>query len=282
MNQRPPLAGLLLHLNEGSQSEANTYQGLGATVSWSRENLGFSGAHNRLLMRAFAEGADAAIVLNPDLTLASDASALLWLGATTGGTQSLVGPLLEWGDDRLAPTGLIDSAGIRWTRSGRHVDAFQGQPLDAAPTGLQRVEGLTGACLLVTRQVHDLVVARCGEFFDEDFVAYREDAELGLRLKALGIDSVLVPEARGVHRRRLRGTTRSVGADVNRLGVQNRLLLRFKHGRGRPGNPILATLRDCMVVLAAATVERSSWPGVRNALVLRKLMRRKRDGWTEA
>jgi GT2 family glycosyltransferase len=267
-----------VHVNEASAQELSAVRQVcvGAGVDGSPDNRGFAGAHNATLRTLFEAGADAVLVLNPDLRLAPGALRELWAVADQQGRRCLVGPLLELGDHDLLPTGTVDSAGIRWTRSGRHLDDLQGRPLIEAPTDCRRTSGLTGACLLVPREAHDAVVSSCGEFFDEDFVAYREDAELGLRCTALGISCWLVPSARGLHRRGLRGTSRAASADVNRLGVQNRFLIRFKHGKRRPGNRLVSSARDLVVLIGAASVERSSWPGVRRAWALRSRMHDKR------
>ncbi len=271
----------LVHVNDATGDEERAVEaGFAAapdvSVSASHDNLGFAGGHNRALKLLFDGGAEAVLVLNPDLRLAPDALHELWTVARSAGGRCLTGPLLELGEEGLRPTGLIDSAGIRWTRTARHLDALQGEPLSHAPAEASVVAGLTGACVLVPREAYDAVVEASGEFFDADFVAYREDAELGLRCQALGIPCLLVPAARGVHGRGLRGTSRSSSAAVNRLGVQNRFLIRFKHGHRRPGNAVLSSARDVVVLAGAALVERSSWAGVRSAWSLRPAMRAKR------
>jgi GT2 family glycosyltransferase len=170
----------------------------------------------------------------------------------------------------------VDTLGIRWTRAGRHLDAGQGDLLPSPAGRPYQVAGVSGACLYVTRAAHDRVVSATGEFFDEDFFAYREDAELGHRAALLGVTSYVVPSATGRHVRRLRGTERGIDPDIDRLGVRNRLLLAFKYGARRPGWPLLAFARDAVVVVAAFTTERSSLPGVVEAWRLRPVMRAKR------
>lgn len=272
----PPAERVVLVVNEARDDELAALSGLPAEVWAEQGNTGFSGGHNKVAAACFADGLDGVLVLNPDVRLAPDALARLWEVAEAHGGHCLVGPLLEAGDADLRGTGLIDSAGIRWTAQARHLDDLQGRPLAAAPDAPTAVAGLTGACLLVPRPAYERLLAGSGELFDEDFLAYREDAELALRCAALGIASWLAPAARGVHRRGLKGTARGGSALVDQLGVQNRFLIRFKHGPRRPGNPLLAGARDLLVLAAAATVERSSWPGVRRAWQLRDRMHEKR------
>ena len=249
--------------------------GLDIQVVAEEANRGFSGAHNVNCRLLFAGGAEAVLVLNPDLALDPSALAVLE-GAAAADPMSLYGPLLMLADPvTLADQGLVDTAGIRWTRSGRHLDDSQGRPERDLGTGAVSVAGLSGACVLVPRAAHQRIVAACGELFDEDFVAYREDAELGFRAALLGVPSRLLPQARGRHARRLRGTSRDVPPDINALSVRNRYLIAAKYGTSRPGGAVAPWLRDLVVLGGVALVERSSWRGVRDAWALRHAMRRK-------
>ena len=282
--QRPGLGRLEILVNEdpcGIQEAALTellkYEGV--ALQWRvrsvASNTGYAGGHGFLLRALFEDGFDSVLVVNPDLL--PSPTAVAQLAAAQAPTLSLRGPfLLTAAPGSMRPEGTIDSAGIRWTRTGRHLDARQGQPIADLPIHPYRVAGVSGACLYVTREAYTRVVESTGEFFDEDFVAYREDAELGLRAARVGVSSWIVPAAQVLHVRGVRGTRRrGVSQHINRLGVRNRLLLRFKHGANRPGVTVASTLRDLLVVVAAMTVERSSWSGVVDAWRLRGRMREK-------
>jgi GT2 family glycosyltransferase len=68
------------------------------------------------------------------------------------------------------------------------------------------------------------------EVFDEDFFAYREDADLAWRAQLLGWTSVYVPAARARHRRRVTPERRTqLPMAINRASVRNRFLLRLKN-----------------------------------------------------
>jgi GT2 family glycosyltransferase len=245
-------------------------------LSSTETNLGFTGAHNEILARLFAAGCDATVVLNPDLVLANTALAELAAAQRALTRPALLGPVLELGDpDTLEPTGRIDTTGIRWTRGGRHLDDRQGEQLGGLPSGPIAVAGISGACLYVTKAAYDRVMAASGEFFDAEFIAYREDAELAYRAELLGVTSYLVPAARGVHARRLRGTSRGADPAIDSLGVRNRFLIAFKYGVRRPGGFLGSTGRDLIVVGAVLARERSSLPGLREAWRLRHVMRAK-------
>ena len=239
-------------------------------------NVGFSAAHNSALEMLFANGCAAGLVLNPDVVLADDCLHRLQ-DAATAARVALLGPVLELADPRtLRPTGLLDTAGVRWTWDGRHFDAGQGGDVTPESAPISTVDAISGACLLVMADAFRSIKDLTGEFFDEDFIAYREDAELGFRARLAGVESLVVPSARGLHVRQLRGTSRGADPHIDRLGVRNRFLIAFKYGRHRPGRWPWPYFRDLVVVLGVLLRERSSWPGVVEAWQLRHAMRAKR------
>ena len=276
--QQLPCGPIRVHCNDDDGTDAADLRsrldlaGLGGwyVVSWSPQNLGYSGGHNRVLQEQFAAGAVAVLVANGDLVLRPDAVAAMAALSARLGDRVLVGPLLVLADKLGADEGLIDTTGIVWSRSGRHFDAQQGKRVALAPTGPLKVAGVSGACLYVPRLAYEQIVAGSGEFFDELFVAYREDAELGFRAALLGVASWVEPLARGAHARGTRGTSRTGSPAVNRLGVQNRFLIAFKYGSRRPGGRLLPWLRDVVVVGGVVLRERESLPGLRRAFRLRR------------
>lgn len=244
------------------------------------DNLGFAAGHNRLLGEGFADGADRVLVLNPDCFFAPGALADLMTRCSADPEPvALYGPTLALGDrdgtEQSSPAGshLVDSLGIGWSWSGRHYDIGQGK--SAAERSTIDVRGISGACLLVTVSTWRRLIEATDHFFDEMFVAYREDAELGVRAGVLGIPSVVLPVPGIVHARGTVGYRRG-NPLVDALGARNRLLLRFTLGDHRPGAWGVPTLRDALVVLACLSVERSSLPAVRSALRVRRYMRYQR------
>jgi GT2 family glycosyltransferase len=276
--QERPCGPILVHCNDDDGTDAADLRarlelaGLDTVVelSWGPDNLGYAGGHNRALQQQFAAGADAVLVANADLVLRPDAVAAMHALSHRLGGRVLVGPFLSLADAQGVDEGLIDTTGIVWSRTGRHFDAQQGEPDALAPTDARPVAGVSGACLYVPRPAYEAILAGSGEFFDELFVAYREDAELGFRAALLGVGSWVEPMARGSHARGSRGTTRSRSAAVNRLGVQNRFLIAFKYGRRRPGGRVLPWFRDAVVIGGVLLRERESLPGLRRAVALRR------------
>ena len=210
-------------------------------------------------------------MLNPDLHLEVGAVAVL-VEQFPADRAVILSPLLLQADSAsLVPLGTIDTAGMRWTRSGRHLDALQGQPKAVGPSRLAAVDGVSGAASMFSRRAVEVVTDGGGELYDDAFFAYREDAELAIRARRCGVEMYCVPAATGLHCRRLSGTTRAVPGRLNQLGVQNRFLMAFRYGwSGRPGATVPTLLRDVVVVVAVLTRERSSLPGLRRAWSIRR------------
>jgi GT2 family glycosyltransferase len=104
-----------------------------------------------------------------------------------------------------------------------------------------------------------------GEFFDTDFFAYREDADVSWRAQLLGWKCVYCPVAIAYHVRSVLPTNRgSLPAAINMHSVKNRWLLRIKNMTGdwyrRFWLPV--TWRDLVVIGACFTVETSSLRGL--------------------
>jgi GT2 family glycosyltransferase len=232
----------------------------GARVIRNATNTGFSAAANQGIA---ATSAELVLLLNPDVLLGERyceevASALARAGREFG---AATGRLLRGEGDAIAPTGVVDSLGIRMTRNGRHLDAGAGEP-DRGPRGDVEVFGVSGAAAVYRRElVDDCRVF--GELFDEDFFAYREDADLAWRSRLFGWKALLASAATAWHVRRVTPEVRSsLPPEINMHSVKNRFLLRLKNeGTGLAlRNGAFELARDAAVVGAALTIERSSLP----------------------
>ena len=100
-----------------------------------------------------------------------------------------------------------------------------------------------------------------GEFFDSDFFAYREDADVAWRAQLYGWTCIYTPIAFGYHVRKLRpGMRRFLPPDINMHSVKNRFLMRAKNIPAgiylRNFLPIL--VRDIGILTYCLIVERSS------------------------
>ena len=223
-------------------------------------NRGFSAAVNQGLAAASGEFL---LILNPDCYLLPDYAERLIevLGEDVGSATGLLIRAQGWD---IEPTNLIDSMGIRMTRTGRHLDLHQGAPANRQPPTANPFEvfGVSGAAAMF-RVAFLRDVSIDGEAFDEDFFAYREDADLAWRGRLRGWRAVCEPRAVAYHVRRVTpAARRRLPADVNMHSVKNRFLLRIRNEgmylafRNAP----FELARDLVVLLAALTIERSSLP----------------------
>ncbi len=241
-------------------------------------NRGFSAAVNQGVR--VARG-DFVFLLNPDAFLEPEYVAKL-VAALTGEIGMATGTLLQ------AETKLVDSKGIRMTRSGRHFDIDQGMrhegsrglevaqsrgaslsatpprdPATAQPRN-REVFGVSGAAALYSMSfIRDVTVG--GEFLDEDFFTFREDADVAWRGQLLGWRAIHVPDAVAHHVRTVTPEKRrTLSAVTNMHGVKNRFLLRLKNEglylalRNAP----FELTRDLVAIVATLTIERSSLPAL--------------------
>ncbi len=224
------------------------------------ENAGFAAAVNA--------GIDASsgryvLALNPDCRLDSRFAEVLTaaldarpdVGSASGRIYRAEGP-------DLAPTPRLDSTGIVFTRSGRHLDRGSGEEGDGRYLEVEEVAGTTAAAGFYRRDALESAKISTG-YFDSDFFLYREDADLALRLGLLGWKSVYVPGAVAWHRRHnLPERRRRMSAAANLHSVKNRFLLRINNQSARDFARTLvpALARDLLVLAACLTVERSSLP----------------------
>ena len=150
--------------------------------------------------------------------------------------------------------GEIDSCGIRMTRTGRHLD------IDVRVDG--EVFGVSGAAAM-HRMSFLRDVAIDGEVLDEDFFAYREDADLAWRGRLLGWKAVCEPRAVAAHVRHVTPEVRrELSATINMHSVKNRFLLRIKNEGAYLAlrNAPFELARDLVVLVASLTIERTSLP----------------------
>ena len=87
-------------------------------------------------------------------------------------------------------------------REQRHLDRGADQPDTGQFDTAGEIFGPSGAAAMYRRNALD-DVALNGQYFDEDFFAYREDADLAWRCRLFGWTSIYVPTAVAHHRRRV-------------------------------------------------------------------------------
>ncbi len=234
-------------------------------------NIGFSAAHNLLIRRTTGSYY---LALNPDVFARPDYIALLVEALETDQrVGSATGKLVQADD----PT-RIDSTGIFLLPTQRHLDRNQGEADCSQFDTEDEVFGVSAAAALYRRAMLE-DVAVDGEVFDEDFFAYREDADLAWRARILGWKAWYVPSAVALHVRRVTPSRRAeLPPEINRMSVRNRFLLRIKN---QPVSQLVrfapqALIRDLQVIGYAVLRERSSLPALADVLRLLPRTCRKR------
>lgn len=223
-----------------------------AVVIRNPKNLGFAHGHNQAIAYARAhlrtEGDELyMLVTNPDVILTPN-----YIDTIVGRMEerrdagSAGGKLLKMyqtGEDVLTEqvrSDIIDSTGIRITRSRRGVERGAGETDDASQYGrTEEVFGVSGALAMYRLSALEDIAYR-GEFFDEDFFAYKEDIDIAWRLRLRGWAALYVPFAKAYHYRTAYGRERTGiiesirrrrirSAAVNFYSHRNHLLLLMKN-----------------------------------------------------
>jgi GT2 family glycosyltransferase len=236
--------------------EAIERTGLGIDLLLSGTNTGFAAAHNRLATRFPAEYL---LFLNPDTIAAPDfIEQLVRALDSDPRAGSATGKLMRMDGET------IDSTGIVMTRNQRHLDRGADEPDRGQWNEAGEVFGASGAAAMYRRAcLEDVAVD--GMYFDEDFFAYREDADLAWRCRLMDWTCLYVPTAILRHRRRVTPERRSaLPAVINRHSAKNRFLLRINNltpGVRRALRWPIAS-RDAAVVGYVILREWSSIPGL--------------------
>ncbi len=231
-------------------------------VVYNRRNVGFAGGQNQAMK--LSKG-DWLLALNPDVRLSKDfVSVLVAAGEPEPQVGSVCGKLLGMNEDFAIPAeAVLDSTGIFFTPNLRHLDRGSQQPDTGQYEKPEYVFGGTGAACLYRRKMMD-DVALDGEYFDEDFFAYREDADLAWRAQLYGWKCLYTPKAVAYHVRHVLPERRSaLPALINMHSVKNRWLMRIKNiTAGLYARHFVAiSVRDCAVVAGCLLREHSSLRG---------------------
>lgn len=261
--------------NASEDGSAEIVAAHAARVIRNDANRGFSAAVNQAV--AVASG-ELVLIVNPDCHLLPDYVARL-AEVFADGIGSATGVLLRARGHDIEPTEDVDSAGMRMTRNGRHLD------ITTRPAARTEVFGVSGAAGMF-RMTFLRDVSIDGQPFDEDFFAYREDADIAWRGRLFGWRAVCEPAAIAYHVRRVTPEVRgSLPASLNMHSVKNRFLLRIKNEGAYLAlrNAPFELARDLMVFLAALTIERTSlpafawlWRNRRRVLAKRRAIQTKR------
>jgi len=230
-------------------------------VVYNAHNVGFAAGQNQAIAMTKA---DWALTLNPDVLLPPDYLALLPRPSAIGkDVGAICGKLTSLQPD-LSPYSppLLDSTGIYFTPQLRHFDRGWGEPDDGRFNQPEEVFGASAAAALYRRaMIEDVSIE--GHFFDPEFFAYREDADVAWRAQLLGWRCLYAPSARGFHVRQARPGKRSRNPDlINMHSVKNRFLMRVKNLTWPVWRHcwLSALTRDATVFGACLLIEHGSLP----------------------
>lgn len=225
-------------------------------VVYNPSNIGFAAAQNQAIALS---NADWILTLNPDVRLAPNfVSVLLDAAETDPNAGTGCGKLLAMNADcEIAPQPIFDSTGMYFTPNLRHFDRGSRTADTGQYDRFEYVFGATAAAALYRRDmINDISIG--GEFFDSDFFAYREDADIAWRAQLLGWRCLYVPLAVAYHVRAvLPSNRRALPPVINMHSVKNRFLIRIKNMTPDlyRRHWVAISLRDLVVIGACLTHE---------------------------
>ncbi len=190
------------------------------------ENVGFSKANN-LGYEALSSDIDFVLFVNPDLFLPSTfVSQALHIFERTTSLAMLSGKLLGYDLERDKPSGRLDSTGVFRKWYGRWYDRGQGERDTGQYDEPTLVPALCGALLFCNNTALRTLP---GPVFDTDFFLYKEDIELGLRLKKHGWKLLYTHILQAYHCRGWDGERKKMSYELRLTAAKSELLLYRKH-----------------------------------------------------
>ncbi|MBU0648951.1 glycosyltransferase family 2 protein [Patescibacteria group bacterium] len=196
-------------------------------------NLGFARGHNQGFHLALdkwpTEERDKCFVLiaNQDLILEPDFLEKITRfarantrGAIFGGKllRAYFKPEDEEFEEKIK-SDVLDSTGLVMKKSRRVIDRGAGEQDSGQYDEKSEVFGISGALALIRASALDDIRYK-DEYFDEDFFSYKEDIDLGWRMRLRGWQSYYVPQARAFHFRGAYSPTKASASEKIRLRRQ--------------------------------------------------------------
>ncbi|WP_424766482.1 glycosyltransferase family 2 protein [Paenibacillus sp. sgz302251] len=184
-------------------------------------NNGFAGGQNQAIRQTRS---DYVLVLNPDVILHEDyLKEIIDFMEKQPAVGSATGKLVLASNPNV-----MDSAGLGMKRTRNAYDLGAGEQA-ANWSVTQMVFGVSGAAAVYrSAMIRDIAID--GQFFDEQFFAYKEDVDVAWRAKRLGWTSFYVASAFAVHHRGWKkGGRRAVPLFVRRHSYQNRFFTLIKN-----------------------------------------------------
>lgn len=187
------------------------------------ENVGFAAAHNQAIQMS---ACDYYLILNPDVILHPDyVRVLVNYLERDPRCGSATGKLIRAQDpDQIDSTGLWMNKTRRATDRGMNTSADQFHEMS-------EVFGVSGAAALYSKQMVQEISIE-GDFFDEDFFAYKEDVDVAWRARLMGWRAYYIPEATAIHERGWKeGARKQQPINIRRHSYINRYYMMLKNER---------------------------------------------------
>ncbi|MDQ8733042.1 glycosyltransferase family 2 protein [Paenibacillus sp. LHD-38] len=184
-------------------------------------NNGFAGGQNQAIRQTRS---DYVLVLNPDVTIEPNyLFEIISFMEQDKAVGSATGQLVFSSNKDV-----MDSAGLGMKRTRNVFDLGAGEPVSNW-NSKQAVFGVSGAAAVYrTTMIRDIEFE--GEFFDEQFFAYKEDVDVAWRAQTLGWKSYYFPSAKAVHHRGWKkGGRSSIPLFVRQHSYQNRFFTLLKN-----------------------------------------------------
>ncbi len=192
-------------------------------------NRGYGGGMNAGIQTALAEGCDLVLCLNNDMTV--DPGFLEPLVEAARDQTTVPYPAIYQGDH----PDLLDNVGNRVSYTGLHC---------LVAHGAREVPATLKADYTELPFLSRALLAHIGGY-KEEYFAFYEDIDLGLRIRAAGWHFRLVVESKVYHWRG--STTRRIRGLISYYSARNRLLMMQYHGT--PGRWLLTCLHLLVLTL---------------------------------
>lgn len=161
-------------------------------------NLGYSGGANFGINVSQYENV---CILNADIYLTTTYTyRILDELYKSKNTAGATGKILKYDFEKNHQTNFIDTTGIQLEKNFKAYDRGQGEVDRGQYDNIEEIFGICGAIAIFKKDILRQVAFK-NEYFDEDFIAYKEDVDLCWRLNNLDFKLLYVPAAIGFHGR---------------------------------------------------------------------------------
>lgn len=208
-----------------------------------RKNIGFSAGHNRAISWSNSKYV---MLLNQDTYLEKDyIKNIIDFLEKNFQFKSAQGKILMWDfenedkiDDLIITplklkgiTNIIDSLGIKIYKSHLAEELGKGLVSEDFSKNLE-IFAPTG-CIPIFRRESLENIKINNEYFDEDFFSYKEDVDLGYRMRILGMKSIMIPTSIAYHKRSHTEINEIKNLKLNKFFVQLKAIRKIRKSKNK-------------------------------------------------